>query len=473
MNITFIGTGYVGLVSGIMMSYLGHNVSCLDTDTQKIVQLKKNILPIYEPKLEQYLTPLLESGQLQFLDTYSATLEASNVVFITVGTPSLPSGAADLQYIFAAIDNLSSWINKECLIVIKSTVPPTTCNQIITYLHAKNLHFPVASNPEFLREGSAVDDFLNPDRILIGTNSKIAEDLLREIYLPLITKEIRMVCTDLVTAELAKYSSNSFLATKIAFTNEMANLCEQTGANIKDLTLAMGLDKRIGEEFLNAGPGFGGSCFPKDLLALAQVAKTFYTECQIIDAVISSNNQRPYDMVKKIYYILNNCSISEPIDISPLSQLASTLYLEQQQAEANKYNLPSEINFSNKTIAVLGLTFKAGTDDIRNSAAIKIIQILLDREAIIQAFDPMGMLHTKKYLEALNYNNIFYATTALSACQNSDLILITTEWAEFKALPWETIKSQTKNPIIIDLRNILDADQLNSIGYKYHCIGQG
>ncbi|CAF4454043.1 unnamed protein product [Rotaria sp. Silwood2] len=227
----------------------------------------------------------------------------------------------------------------------------------------------------------------------------------------------------------------------------------------------MGMDKRIGKESLNAGPGFGGSCFPKDLLALAQVAKTFHTECQIIDSVISSNNQRPYDMVKKIYYLLNTSPISTHIDMRQ-QQTPSALCLDERQAKAIKYSLPFEINFSNKTIAVLGLTFKAGTDDIRSSAAIKIIQILLDREAIIQTFDPMGMPGTKKYLAALNYKNIFYAQTALSACQNSDIILITTEWAEFKTLPWETIKSQTKAPIILDLRNILDADQLNSIGYR-------
>lgn len=472
MNITFIGTGYVGLVSGIMMSYLGHNVTCLDTDTQKIAQLKNNILPIYEPKLEPYLAPLIESGRLKFIDTYNSDLHASGAIFITVGTPPLPSGEADLQYIFRAIDSLSHWITQDCLIIIKSTVPPTTCNQIITYLHKKNLHFPVASNPEFLREGSAVDDFLNPDRIVIGTNSKAAEDLLREIYLPLTTKNAKIVSTDLVTAELTKYASNSFLATKIAFTNEMANLCEQTGANIKELTLAMGMDHRIGKECLNAGPGFGGSCFPKDLLALAQVAKNFHTECQIIESVINSNNQRPYEMVKKIYAIINNHSIAKHIDITQL-QTSATLCGHKGQLKGIKYNLPAEINFSNKIIAVLGLTFKAGTDDIRSSAAIKIIKILLDREARIQTFDPMGMLHTKKYLEALNYKNIFFAKAAFSACQNSDVILITTEWPEFTTLPWENVKTQAKNPIIIDLRNILDGDHLKSIGFSYHCIGHG
>lgn len=446
-NITFIGTGYVGLVSGVIMSYLGHNVTCLDTDTHKISELTKNILPIYEPKLEQYLPPLVKSGKLKFISNYSSELQTSQVVFITVGTPSLPSGEANLQHIFLAIDQLCGWIKSDCLIVIKSTVPPTTCNQIISYLNKKNLYFPIASNPEFLREGNAVDDFLNPDRILIGTNSKFAEDLLREVYLPLTTRNIKLISTDLVTAELAKYAANSFLATKIAFTNEMANLCEQTGANIKDLTCAMGLDKRIGLDFLNAGPGFGGSCFPKDLLALSSITKKFQANGKIIDAVISSNEQRPYDMVKKIFRIISD-------------------------------NLQEEINFTNKTITVLGLTFKAGTDDIRYSPAIRIIQILLEKGAIIKAFDPIGMDNTKKYLENLydnkiNYKkNVFFAKTALSACKNSDIILITTEWPEFKKLAWGAINSQTDLPIIIDLRNILESDKLKSLGFKYYCLGR-
>ncbi len=431
MNIRlhFIGTGYVGLVSGIMMSYLGHDVTCLDTDISKIDQLKKNILPIYEPKLAKYLPPLVKSSKLQFTASYSAELRNSQAVFITVGTPPLPSGEADLQYIFIAIDNLCEWINDDCLIVIKSTVPPTTCNQIIDYLKKRNLKFPIASNPEFLREGTAVDDFLNPDRILIGTNNKHVEDLLKKIYLPLTTKNISLICTDLVTAELTKYASNAFLATKTAFINEMANLCEKTGANIKELSIAMGLDKRIGKESLNTGPGFGGSCFPKDLLALSQIAEHYQCNLQIVNAVISSNDQRVYDMADRIHYIIND-------------------------------------NLTNKNITVLGLTYKAGTDDIRSSPIIKIIKILVDKGANIKAFDPIGMDNAKKELK-----NIFFTDSALSACQNSDIIVVATEWSEFKDLDWSLIRRQVKSPIIIDFRHILDGNRLKALGFKYYLIG--
>ncbi|WP_410521305.1 UDP-glucose dehydrogenase family protein [Candidatus Tisiphia endosymbiont of Sialis lutaria] len=429
MKLHVIGTGYVGLVSGVMMSYLGHDVTCLDSDISKIDQLKKNILPIYEPKLAEYLPPLVKSDKLQFTASYSAELQNSQAVFITVGTPSLPSGEADLQYIFTAIDNLCPWIKDDCLIIIKSTVPPTTCNQIIDYLNNKNFKFSVASNPEFLREGTAIEDFLNPDRILIGTNNKQAEDLLKEIYRPLITKNIPMVSTDLVTAELTKYVSNAFLATKIAFINEMANLCEKMGANTKDLSCGVGLDKRIGKEFLNVGPGFGGSCFPKDMLALGQIAKHYQCNFQIVNSVINSNYQRPYDMVDKIHDIIGN-------------------------------------DLHNKVISVLGLTFKAGTDDVRNSPAIKIIEILVDKGANIRVFDPVGMNNAKKEVK-----NVFFADSALSACKNSDIIIVATEWSEFKDLDWSLIRHQVKSPIILDLRHILDGDMLKALGFKYYLIG--
>ncbi len=431
MNIKLhvIGTGYVGLVSGVMMSYLGHDVTCLDSDISKIDQLKKNILPIYEPKLSEYLPPLVKSGKLQFAASYSAELQNSQAVFITVGTPSLPSGEADLQYIFTAIDNLCPWIKDDCLIIIKSTVPPTTCNQIIDYLNNKNFKFSVASNPEFLREGTAIEDFLNPDRILIGTNNKQAEDLLKEIYRPLITKNIPMVSTDLVTAELTKYVSNAFLATKIAFINEMANLCEKMGAHTKDLSCGVGLDKRIGKEFLNVGPGFGGSCFPKDMLALGQIAKHYQCNFQIVNAVINSNYQRPYDMADKIHDIIGN-------------------------------------DLHNKVISVLGLTFKAGTDDVRNSPAIKIIEILVDKGANTRVFDPVGMNNAKKEVK-----NVFFADSALSACKNSDIIIVATEWSEFKDLDWSLIRHLVKSPIILDLRHILDGDMLKALGFKYYLIG--
>ncbi|MCC8483491.1 MAG: nucleotide sugar dehydrogenase [Rickettsia endosymbiont of Labidopullus appendiculatus] len=515
MNIKLhvIGTGYVGLVSGVMMSYLGHDVTCLDSDISKIDQLKKNILPIYEPKLAEYLPPLVKSGKLRFTASYSDELQNSQAVFITVGTPSLPSGKADLQYIFTAIDNLCPWIKDDCLIIIKSTVPPTTCNQIIDYLNNKNFKFSVASNPEFLREGTAIEDFLNPDRILIGTNNKQAEDLLKEIYRPLITKNIPMISTDLVTAELTKYVSNAFLATKIAFINEMANLCEKMGANTKDLSCGVGLDKRIGKEFLNVGPGFGGSCFPKDMLALGQIAKHYQCNFQIVNSVINSNYQRPYDMVDKIHHIIGNdlhivnsgefgarsdgaMPISNrratrdnvpnfsSIDYNrPLAKLAYAEEFEgdaerrtaayssvrEDSSTASTYKLPAEVEFckrSNKVISVLGLTFKAGTDDVRESPAIKIVKILVDKGANIRAFDPVGMNNAKKEVK-----NVFFADSALSACKNSDIIIVATEWSEFKDLDWSLIRHQVKSPIILDLRHILDGDMLKALGFKYYLIG--
>lgn len=432
MNITFIGTGYVGLVSGIMMSYIGHNVTCLDTDSFKISQLKKNILPIYEPTLDEYLLPLINSDTLHFTDRYSSELQNSQVVFITVGTPPLETGEADLQYIFAAIDNLYQWLNNDCLIVIKSTVPPTTCNKIIDYLYKKKYPFNVASNPEFLREGKAVYDFLNPDRILIGTNNKYSEEILKKIYLPLTLKGVELISTDIVTAELAKYAANAFLATKVAFTNEMANLCEKVGANMSDIALTVGSDRRIGKAFLSAGPGFGGSCFPKDLIALSATARKYQSDCTILDSVIRSNEQRPSDMVDKISHIIGG-------------------------------------NLENKNFTILGLTFKADTDDIRSSPAIKIMKILLAEGANVKAFDPMGIDNTKNELKDLEYKNLVYSDSALSACQNSDVILITTEWSEFRNLDFALIRSY--NPIIIDLRNLLDSQQLKTLGFKYYRLG--
>lgn len=434
MNITFIGTGYVGLVSGVMMSYIGHNVTCLDTDSLKISQLKKNILPIYEPTLDEYLPPLINAGKLHFTDSYGAALKDSQAVFITVGTPSLASGEADLQYIFSAIDNLYQWLSNDCLIIIKSTVPPTTCNQIVSYLRKKNCLLNVASNPEFLREGKAVEDFLNPDRILIGTDNKSSEKILKELYLPLTSRGIELISTDIITAELAKYASNAFLATKIAFTNEIASLCEKIGANMNDIALTVGADKRIGKAFLNAGPGFGGSCFPKDLIALSSTAKKYQLDCTILDSVIRSNDQRPLDMVHRISDIVGG--------------------------------------IKNKNIAVLGLTFKADTDDIRSSPAIKIMEILLDQGANVKAFDPMGMDNTRNELTDSEYKNLLYCDSALSACQNSDIILITTEWQEFKDLDFELIRPLNRShPIIIDFRNLLDWEQLKELGFKYYRVG--
>lgn len=429
MDITFIGAGYVGLVSGIMMSHLGHNVTCIDTDQDKILALQLGMLPIYEPGLSEYLVSGLKSARLQFTSRYDQKLSSTSAIFITVGTPPLASGAADLSNIFAAIDQLRPWINQNCLIIIKSTVPPGTASQLIEYLAASNCQAQIASNPEFLREGSAVEDFLRPDRIVIGTNQLRSRHLLREIYAPLIADKIAVVSTDLQTSELIKYVSNAFLATKIAFINEMANLCEKIDADIEQVSKGVGLDSRISQKCLQAGPGFGGSCFPKDVMALSSLAQTHQVDCQIVTAVIRANQRRPADMVNKIQLILGG--------------------------------------LNHRTLAVLGLTFKAGTDDLRSSPALEIIRLLQLQKARVIAYDPAGMTQAKQFIPGLEY-----ASSALQACTGADALIITTEWPEFTKLDFRTIHDYLKSPIIIDLRNLLDADQLTKQGFQYHSIGR-
>jgi len=428
MNITFIGSGYVGLVSGTMLAELGHNVTCLDTNAAKIADLKKGILPIYEPGLDQYLASNMANGRLTFSSTYDAQLKESSAVFITVWTPTLESGEADLSFIFDAVDNLIPFINDDCVIVIKSTVPPGTCGKVSDMLKARNLNYAVASNPEFLREGSAIADFISPLRIVVGSSNPNAKKVLEEIYAPQTSKGFLLINTDPATSELIKYASNAFLATKLAFINEIANLCEKIPANIEELTHAMGLDPRIGKEFLKAGPGFGGSCFPKDILALSTIAKNYKTDFQVLDAVINSNKQRPSFMVEKIKNILGT--------------------------------------LQDKNIAVLGLTFKANTDDIRSSPAIDIINLLIQEKANILSFDPEGMDNARAILKSVSFAN-----SSAEACVNADGLIILTEWEEFKNMNFKEIYNSMKNPVIIDLRNILKRDVLTNIGFEYHSVG--
>ncbi|WP_316354243.1 UDP-glucose dehydrogenase family protein [Candidatus Trichorickettsia mobilis] len=425
MDIAFIGVGYVGLVSGVMMSYLGHNVTCIDTDILKIEQLQAGVLPIYEPGLEEYFKAELCSGKLNFSTQY-LELKKAEVIFITVGTPSLASGAADISGVLDAIHHIQNNINQDSVIVIKSTVPPETCRNISNALRIKGKQYHIVSNPEFLREGCAVQDFLTPDRVVIGTSDDHAKQILAALYQPLLARDISFIWTDLTTAELIKYAANSFLATKIAFINEMANICEKIDANITELSLGMGSDHRIGSEFLQAGPGFGGSCFPKDILALSQVAKNCDLDCLVLNATIKANNLRSHDMVKKI------CSITRT-------------------------------KLQGQVFAIFGLTFKAGTDDTRDSPAIKIIQLLQAEGAIIRVYDPQISLPLVG-IECVN--------SAVEACVNADAIIITTEWPEFQELDFDIIYQQLKTPIIIDLRNILDVTSLQQKGFKYYAVGR-
>ncbi|MDC0865246.1 UDP-glucose/GDP-mannose dehydrogenase family protein, partial [Rickettsiaceae bacterium] len=413
MKITFIGTGYVGLVSGVMMSHLGHDVTCLDLDSNKISQLKNKKSPIYEPDLEEYIERYAGTERLQFSSEYNEDIRDSDCLFITVGTPPKENGDADLSGIFSAIKTSINYIKPECLIIIKSTVPPSTCDAVKRFIQEQGKDFEIASNPEFLREGSAIGDFLEPDRIIVGASSEKAFQIVQKLYKPLTDRGIKLVETDLVSSELIKYASNSFLATKIAFINEIADLCEKIGADIGSVSKGIGLDTRIGERFLQAGPGFGGSCFPKDILAMSHLASGADSDCLILDSVISANNNRPSKMILKI------------------SDAAGG-------------------NLKNKNITILGLTYKAGTDDLRESPAIPIIRLLSKEGAKITAYDPKGTDNAKKYFDSLNC-----ASSIEDASEGADIIVIATEWLEFKKIDWKIIRTLVKNPVIVDLRNIL------------------
>lgn len=430
MQLSFVGTGYVGLVSGTMMSHLGHEVICLDTDRNKVEKLKNKKIPIYEPGLTKYVEKHGNTKRLKFIYGYDASIKNSDCLFITVGTPPKENGEADLNGIFEAVESASSYINSECIIILKSTVLPGTCQQVKEFMQNKNKFFDIVSNPEFMREGNAIKDFLKPDRIVIGAHSERAFSVMRQIYKPLTDRGIRLVETDLHTSELIKYASNAFLANKIAFINEMADLCEIVGADIDHLAKGIGLDKRIGEDFLRAGPGFGGSCFPKDILALQKLVNKRNSDFLILDAVIQANNNRSNSMINKISTAIDG-------------------------------------KLKHKKLAILGLTYKAETDDLRNSPVIKLIKQLQKQGADVIAYDPKGMVNTGKYFEELNC-----ADSINSAIKGVNAIIIATEWSEFKDIDLGKTRKLVKTPIIIDLRNILVPKEVESEGFKYYSIGR-
>lgn len=429
MNLAFIGTGYVGLVTGVMMSHIGHNVTCIDIDQKKIDLLNSGKSPIYEPGLEDYLSICTQSGRLQFDCGYSSNLSEQDAVFITVGTPAGQGGNADLSYVYDSLDQILELISYKCIIVLKSTVPPGTTKEIENYVRKKGKSNYVTNNPEFLREGNAVYDFLNPDRIVIGTNSEESSSILEQIYLPMTKQGVKLVVTDFTTSELIKYASNTFLANKIAFINEMADICENIDANVQDLSFGLGLDQRIGSAFLNAGPGFGGSCFPKDILALQALTDKLNTRSLILDAVVRANSERPANILARI------------------DRLAGGL--------------------SNKVIAVLGLTYKAGTDDLRSSPALEMINLLKESGAIIQAYDPMGGENARQYLTD---NEI--KQSAIEACKGANIVLFLTEWDEFAELDFDAVKNTLQENKIIDLRNFLDRKKVTNAGLEYYTIGR-
>lgn len=430
MKISFIGTGYVGLVSGVMMSHLGHEIVCLDVDQNKISKLKNKQTPIYEPGLNEYIEKYGNSKRLNFVHGYNKEIQDSECLFITVGTPPKENGDADLSGIFKAIDSASEYINSDCVIVIKSTVPPGTCQQVKDYMKQRGKDIHIVSNPEFLREGNAVKDFIEPDRIVIGADSPHAMEVMREVYKPLTDQGIPLVETDLNTSELIKYASNTFLANKIAFINEMSDLCELIGADIATLSEGIGLDKRIGSDFLQAGPGFGGSCFPKDILALQQMTKKLDSDFLILDAIIKANQNRPHSITRKISSLFDG-------------------------------------NLKGKKLAILGLTYKAGTDDLRSSPAIDLIKLLEKEGAIITAYDPQGMVNVPQYFDHLDCAN-----SIEEAVKDSSAVVIATEWPEFKEMDLQKIKDLVKEANIIDLRNIFSSKTVKSFNFKYYSIGR-
>jgi len=433
MKITVIGSGYVGLVSGICFAQIGHEIICVDKDESKITKLNSGIIPIFEPGLELLLENSVKAKKISFTTNLKEALEGSNAVFIAVGTPQDEDGSADLSYVLAAAKEIAELSDSYKLIITKSTVPAGTGAKIKKLVAQTNpqLNFAVASNPEFLREGAAIDDFMNPDRIVVGVEDQKSAQIFAEIYQAFAAE--KLIVTDIVTAELIKYAANSFLATKIAFINEMADLCEVVGGNIKQLSHAIGLDSRIGEKFLNPGPGFGGSCFPKDILALLNAAKENKIDLSVVDSVIASNASRKVKMTQKISDIL-------------------------------------EGKIDGKKIALLGLAFKGNTDDIRYSPAIAIAKELLKKGAKISATDPEAIINSKR--EFLEFKNIEFFNDAFDAMKDADLIVIATEWDNYRDLDLEKIKLATKSKKILDLRNLYDAKKMEDLGFEYFHVGQ-
>lgn len=430
-NVAVIGTGYVGLVLGACLGDFGHKVNCADIDTQKINLLNKGEIPIFEPGLKELVHQVVNRNNLSFTSNVNQAIQNADVVFIAVGTPMDTDGQADLSAVKAVAKVIGQNLNKYKLICTKSTVPIGTGKIIKNIIQTQDpkVEFDVASNPEFLREGSAVLDFLQPDRIVIGVESEKAKEILYGIYQPLMTQNVPMVTTDIATAEMIKYASNSFLATKISFINEIANLCEATGANVKMVSLAMGLDNRIGRHFLNPGPGFGGSCFPKDAEALLFKGRSAKVDLKVLKAALETNEVQKLRMFTKLKNLLNN-------------------------------------NLKNKTIAVLGLAFKANTDDVRYSPSITFIEQILAHNGIVKAYDPAATDNMKKI-----FSNLQYCATLEETVKNADAIAIMTEWEEFRTMDLAKIRTLVHQPIILDTRNILNTTVLANLGFKFENVG--
>ncbi|MDR1031965.1 MAG: UDP-glucose/GDP-mannose dehydrogenase family protein [Holosporales bacterium] len=433
MKVTMVGTGYVGLVTGTCLSSFGFEVICVDNNKAKIEGLKKGVIPIYEPGLDKLVDSNLKQGRLSFTTDLTAAVQQSDVVFLAVGTPSKQnSEEADLTFLFNAAEEVAKAISRYTVIVVKSTVPVGTCRKIKDFIKKTNpqADFDVTSNPEFLREGSAIEDFMRPDRVVVGAESERSRQVMDSLYKPLFLLETPVVFTTLETSELSKYASNAFLATKISFINQLADLSEKCGANVQHISKIMGLDHRIGKECLHAGPGYGGSCFPKDTMALSFFAKSFGTSVSIVDAVIKANKDRKLQMAQKV---IGACGGS----------------------------------VKNKKIAILGVTFKPETDDIRDAPSLVIIPELQRAGASIYANDPASHEAEKAF------SNVTWCSCPYEACADADAVVIVTEWNQFRSLDFNKLKQAMKTPIMIDLHNVYSAREVESAGFFYESIGRG
>ena len=433
MNICIVGVGYVGLVTGTCFAEFGNHVICVDKDEQRIGSRQQNIIPIYEPGLEEMVKRNQSAGRLNFTQDVNEAVEKSLAVFIAVGTPSDSEGSANLEYVYQVAETIGELMTGYKIIVTKSTVPVGTgkkIREIIRKNQKEEIPFDVVSNPEFLREGSAIEDFLRPNRVVIGTDNEQATAIMKDLYSPLYLIEIPFLNTNVETAEMIKYASNAFLATKISFINEMANICELVGADVHMVAKGMGLDGRISRKFLHPGPGYGGSCFPKDTKAIVKLAETHGYRFKIVESVIEVNERQQMLMVDKIENVLGD--------------------------------------LKGKRLGILGLTFKPNTDDIRDSPAIRIIETLIKKGAIVSAYDPAGMEAAAKILKGVNYVKDIY-----EAAQDADALVIITEWNEFRYPDWEKVQASLRSPTVIDMRNIYEPDKMKTRGFNYHCVGRG
>lgn len=432
MHIAVIGTGYVGLVSGACFAEFGIDVTCVDVDTTKVENLNKGIIPIYEPGLDSIVEKNVAAGRLHFTTDIKSAVEQALVVFLAVGTPPQADGSPDMSYYRQAAKDVADAMNGYKVLVTKSTVPVGTGEWLRNFV-SENLtiktDFGVASNPEFLREGAAIQDFMRPDRVVVGSNEERAIEVMKELYRPLYLIETPVVITSLEAAELIKYAANAFLATKITFINEIANLCDAIGCDVHDVAKGMGMDNRIGRKFLHPGPGYGGSCFPKDTRALTTVADKYGVETRIVDAVVEANERQRDAMIPKIEKLVGE--------------------------------------LKGKKIGVLGLSFKPETDDMRESPATDIIKAVVAKGATVKAFDPVAMTEAKHYLP-----DIEYATDEYDAIDGADVLVIVTEWNQFRALDMEKVKSLLNSPKIVDLRNVYEPKDMRDMGFEYVGVGR-